>query len=47
MELLVAPALQPALPIGGSEGAFRADCGILAIDEVSDGTDFSVRHGAS
>ena len=47
IELLVAPVLEPALPIGGGEGAFCDDLGVLVIDEVSDGGDFPVRHGAS
>ena len=45
MELPVAPLLGPALPIGGGEGAFCDDCGVLVIDEVSNGVDVPVRHG--
>ena len=44
MELLVAPKLQPRLPIGGNEGAFCDDLGVLVIDEVSDGGYTPVRH---
>ena len=44
-ELLVAPKLQQALPIGGGEGAFGDDCGILVMDEVSGGGYVPVRHG--
>ena len=35
IELLVAPVLQPALPIGGGEGASCDDCGVLVIDAAS------------
>ena len=35
MVLLVAPALEPRLPIEGGEGAFRDDSGVLVMDEVS------------
>ena len=45
MELLVAPAFQPALRIGGGEGAFCYDYGVLVMDEVSDGIDVPVPHG--
>jgi len=34
-------------PIGGGEGAFCYDCGVLVLDEVSDGADFTVRHEMS
>ena len=45
MELLIAPAPESALPIGGGEGAFCHDCGVLIMDEVSDGIDVPIPHG--
>jgi len=44
MELLVAPTLQAAPPIGGGEGAFCDDCGVLVMDEVSGSGYIPVRH---
>ena len=46
VELLVAPVLQQALPIGGGKGAFRFDLGVLVIDGVLDGGYIPPGHGA-